>query len=102
MQQRCSSGIKIENEDLAGAEANAVAYACKYPEYKQQDGRTLLDIKEAPSFRARHNALVGAVMKGEFDKEIARQKASVSYVERDADMSVYQQKPILNEGEDAR
>lgn len=102
MQQRSSSGIKIENEDLAGAEANAVAYACVYPEHNQKNGRTLLDIKEAVSFRVRHNALVSAVMKGEFDKEIARQKAAVSYVERDNNMSIYQADPIENEGDEPR
>lgn len=102
MQQRGSSGIKIENEDLAGAEANAVAYACLYPEYKRRDGRTLRDIKEASSFRARHNALVGAVMKGEFDKEVKRQRAAVSYIERDENLYVYQVDPMLNEGDEPR
>ena len=102
MQQRCNSGIKIENEDLAGAEANAVAYACIYPEHNRKNGRTLLDIKEATSFRARHNALVSAVMKGELDKEIARQKAAVLYVDRDDDITTYQTEPIQSEGDEIR
>lgn len=92
MQQRCGSGIKIENEDLGGAEAKAVAYACLYPENLQKRGRTLLDIKEAPTFKMRHNALVRAVMKGEFEKEIERNRATASY-------SVY---PKSNEGDEAR
>ncbi len=83
MQQRCSSGIKIENEDLAGAEANAVAYACLYPEHKGKSGRTLMDIKEDSSFRRIHNELVHAVVQGKFDKEVEKHQVSVSYVDRD-------------------
>ena len=96
--QRSGSGIKFENEDLAGAEAKAVAYACKYPQHNLKGKENLRQIKAL--IREKHTRLVAAAMISKFDTEVEKQSARVGYIERDTGLTTYSKDPIEIEGDE--
>ena len=98
MIQKNGSVIRFENEDLSGAEANAVAYACKYPQHNLKGKETLRQVKA--SIKDLHLRLTNAAILGKFDKAVEKEHARVGFLDRDTGTTTYSKDPIEIEGDE--